>query len=223
MKKRKDNTRAILKKIYKLRRLPDSDVDILHYFYDDKYINKLWYYLEKDFKGKDLRDYKRCEQILEDLIFSFYLTKNFVRKYADILNWNFVCAWQKFDGDFLMEFKDKVKWETALEEQIFSEEWIRKNADWFEHEHWYHLSDNKKLKLSESFLREYKDQLEWCFLSYRYDFTPEFVREVSDKIYYNHFRCSKKKYIKDEKEFTYNDDKFDHDKLIHLNEMMSND
>lgn len=207
------NTKHILRKIYKLKKdIYEGSQPLVYFIHDDKYVNKLWYYLAKDFRGKDLRTYKKSRDIFNDLCWFFFLSKSFIRKYANSLNWNLVCTYQKLDEKFIEEMKDKVNWEVLLESQKLSEDFIRKNAYWFEHSHWYHLSMNENIHLSEGFIREFKNELEWCYISGRYDFTKNFLREMSDKVFYKHFYYNNRTHLKKEdiKEFTLG---MDYDKI----------
>ena len=75
----------------------------------------------KDFRGKDLRTYKKSRDIMNDLCWYFHLPKSFIRKYADILNWNCICTYQELEEKFIEEMKDKINWEMILLEKNFLE------------------------------------------------------------------------------------------------------
>lgn len=196
-----------LKKIYTYRLNPtwkDSKYNYKYLIEDihSNYINKMWDYLERDWNGEDITkikgtdiESKEWKEVAHDLVFYFNLTEDFIFRYQKYLNWNCICAWQDLSENFIEYMRKKVHWCTILENQNLSEEFIRKNMRWFEHEHWYHLSLNQKIKFSEDFIRECKDFLEWSSLCDKQHFTLEFIREMKDKIYINHFNWTIKQMI----------------------------
>lgn len=209
-----------LKKIYTYRLNPLWErnnviqvVNAAKYLIDDinpEYVKTMWKFLEYDWTGEDITKIKGTDiesrewkDIARDLTFYFNLTEDFIYRYRDHFNWNTVCTYQTLSEKFIEEMKDYVIWSTILENQILSENWIRKNMNWFKHAHWYHLTLNRKIRLSDDIIRECADELEWTHLSTYYHFSKEFIREMNKRIWYNHFSYNAKKDFNDKlkKEF----------------------
>lgn len=212
-----------LKKIYSYRLNPLWDRDKknnLKYLIDDvndHYIDLLWEYLERDWKGEDITKIKKTsiksacwEEVARDLVFYFNLTEDFLYEYRDSLNWNCICTWQDLSEKFIWYMRKYINWETILENQKLSEKFIRENSARFKHEHWYSLSLNQKIKFSEEFMREYRDLLEWTSLCDKQHFTLDFIRENMDKICVNHINWTLRQMINEDK----NSNEFRHAKEI---------
>lgn len=202
------NVRRKLKKIYSYTLNPnwkEGMVGVYKYLIEDtnsNYVNTMWEYLERDWNGEDLTkiiNYRKWKEIARDLVFYFNLTEDFIFRYRDSLNWNCVCAWQKLSEEFIDIMKEYVIMTSILENQVLSEDWIRKNSHSFGHEEWYHLSLNRKIKFSEDFMREHKDVLEWTSLCDKQHFTLEFIREMKDKIRISHFNWTIRQMIDKER------------------------
>lgn len=195
-----------IKQIYTYRLNPlwkEGKRDVVKYLVEElysNYVKTMWKVLEYDWDGEDITkikgtdiESKEYKDILSDLVFYFNLTEDFLYRYKDYLNWNCVCTYQTLSEDFITYMKKYIKWNTLLENQNLSEEFLRKNINWFEHKHWYHLSMNRKIRLSDQFLRECANELEWTYISTYYHFSDDFLREMNEKIWYRHFSYNAEK------------------------------
>lgn len=74
----------------------------------------------------------------------------------------------------------KVVW--YLEHFKFTEDQIRELAPFFNIEEWKKVSGFQYEQISEEFIREWNDKLNWMLLSFHYTFSYEFLREFKDKL-----------------------------------------
>jgi len=73
--------------------------------------------------------------------------------------------------------------------KTLSEEFIRENKDIIDLINWYNIS--KYQKLSENFIREFKNKVDWDNISYYQKLSENFIREFQGKI---NWKCLLKKY-----------------------------
>jgi hypothetical protein len=87
------------------------------------------------------------------------LSEDFIRKYKNNVDWKYICSYQILSEDFIREFYDKIEksndyvktWNDVCRRQIISEKFIRE----FKHViNWPALFENKKIKLSNNFIKE---------------------------------------------------------------------
>ena len=81
-------------------------------------------------------------------------SEDFMRKYADKIDWSFISIGNRLTEDFIREMKDYVDW--------------GKLSTW--------------KKMSEDFMREFKDKLNWNTVSRYRKFSFKFIKEFDQKI-----------------------------------------
>ena len=62
------------------------------------------------------------------------------------------------------------------------------------------LSDNQ---LTEEYIREFQDKVDWKSISWRQKLSEEFIREFQDKVYWKYISCDQKLSEEFIKEFYY--------------------
>ena len=108
------------------------------------------------------------------------LSENFIRKFQDTVNWDYISQYQKLSEDFIREFKDKVNWEYISEYQKLSEDFIREFQDKV---NWYCIPAFQKL--SEDFIREFKDEVSWYHICRYQKISEDIIQEFKNKIYWH--------------------------------------
>jgi len=99
-----------------------------------------------------------------------------IRKFKDTLDWARLTYSQKWTGDMIWEFRDKIVF-GALEDHrcLLSEEYVRALQSKLT---WGWISRNGIL--SESYIREYKDRLDWRYITGVHEMSESFMREHVD-------------------------------------------
>ena len=106
------------------------------------------------------------------------LTEDFIREFADKVNWYFISFCQYLSEDFIREFKDKVDWYWISRYQRLSEDFIREFADKVDWD-WISMFH----RISEDFIREFEDKVAWECISECQHLSEAFIREFKDNIY----------------------------------------
>jgi hypothetical protein len=144
-----------------------------------------------------LRSQKVSEELIDD--------------YADVLDWNCVCKFQNLSEAFIEKHADKINWNKVSENTTFSIPFIltycnKLNLHWVFIRH--QLSENvlrsiiKKVKLnndlfrtlsqyqslSEEFMREFQDKLDWNWISCRQIISNDFINEFKHKLNKDHIK-----------------------------------
>jgi len=83
-------------------------------------------------------------------------SEEFIREYADYIDWEQVSMHVTLSEDFIREFQDKVKWGPICHNQ----------------------------KLSEDFIREFKDKVNWSQIAHHQTLSEDFIREFQDELYF---------------------------------------
>ena len=73
--------------------------------------------------------------------------------------------------------ENEIDWKKISSKQKLSEDFIREFKDKVK---WVEISYNQKL--SEDFIREFKDKLDWRRISYNQKLSEDFIREFQDKL-----------------------------------------
>ena len=84
------------------------------------------------------------------------LSKSFIEKFQDRMNWHWISRYQKLSESFIEKFHDRVNWKDISEYQKLSELCIEKfqqRVDWFE------FSFSCNVVLSMSFYERYANAL----------------------------------------------------------------
>lgn len=68
-------------------------------------------------------------------------------------------------------------WSELCRNKILSEEFIREFKDYV---NWYYVSSSQSL--SENFIREFKDSVDWRYIGIRQNLSKEFIYEFYDKV-----------------------------------------
>lgn len=139
------------------------------------------------------------------------LSNNFIRKHIDKINdydWESICNFQNLDEQFLKEYKEHIVWHTIiikhpdipetffedkeiksyikmqqLTQRPLSEDFIRRHKDEFNAQSWYSISIFSKL--SEKFMDEFANYLDWEQLSKWQTFGIRFALKYENKIAWN--------------------------------------
>ena len=85
------------------------------------------------------------------------LSEDFMRQYADYLNWYDLSQHQQMSEEFCKEFLTRVDWRSVLNRGLISEQFLRNYKDEIKWE----VVSNSSMPLSIDFLREFKDQICW--------------------------------------------------------------
>ena len=93
----------------------------------------------------------------------------------------------------IKDIKNKIEWEEYYDpsfnwntaqlykENIFSEDFIREFKNKVD---WCYISIYQKL--SEDFIREFQNKVDWCYISIYQKLSEDFIREFKNKIYWKH-------------------------------------
>ena len=105
------------------------------------------------------------------------LSEDFIREFADRVDWYYVSEYQKLSESFIKEFAGKVDWYCISAYQKLSESFIREFADKVD---WYCISAYQKL--SEVFIEEYSNNIDWSWISKYQKLSEDFIRKFSDRV-----------------------------------------
>ena len=83
------------------------------------------------------------------------LTEDFIREFADRVNWYWISQCQHLSEDFIREFADRVDWNLI---SMFQ-------------------------RLSEDFIREFQDKVDWDWISMFQHLSKEFIEEFKGRLY----------------------------------------
>ena len=136
------------------------------------------------------------------------LNGDLIRKYKDKLQdvWDRICCYQNLSDDIIEEFIDKIDFrllignKTILSEyiiekysnkinkntlfwkQYFSEDFLCKHTDWWLYDSADCYAVTSHQKLSENFLRTYKDNLNWSSVTKYQTMSEDFIKEMRDYV-----------------------------------------
>ena len=99
--------------------------------------------------------------------------------YGGYLNWSIVTGKHKFSEEILLQFKDKIDWKQACISQKLSMEFIDNNFNMFKP---YLYEVCKYQKLTERFMRNHKNELDWNTISEYQKLSEKFILEMSDYV-----------------------------------------
>ncbi len=157
-----------------------------------------WDYVSsnQDLSEEFIREFK--DKIDWEYISSYQkLSEEFIREFKDKVDWCWVSMHQKLSEDFIREFADKLDFLGILNNQKLSEEFkkefkllkegsIPKEKKMHENT----IADIKKIceksniqydeTLSEDFIKTFKDDVNWCWLSTYKNLSEDFIREFAD-------------------------------------------
>ena len=105
------------------------------------------------------------------------LPEQFIRTFANKLDWNIISRDKLLSEGFIREFQDKVNWSNISGCQTLSESFIREFKDKV---NWTEIS--KCQKLSENIIAEFSDKVDWQSVSLYQTLSESFIEEFSDKI-----------------------------------------
>ena len=105
------------------------------------------------------------------------LTEDFIREFADKVDWGWISMYQYLSEDFIKESQHLVDWSAISTYQHLSEDFIREFVYKVD---WDNISASQHL--SEDFIREFKDKVNWTYISGCQRLSEEFIREFKDKV-----------------------------------------
>lgn len=111
------------------------------------------------------------------------INENFIRRYADTINWKTVSnSRADLSIGFLREFKDKIDWQRYFYNHTPTQKFVEEFRDVIP------LSTViYKVKMTEDFIRRYRIELEkyysfWSSICETQDLSEEFIEEFADKV-----------------------------------------
>ena len=116
---------------------------------------KLSWRMRQFVKDPDSFSKKRIDNMCTEDV----LDEQFIRKYADYLNWRIISSTQDFSNEMVQDFYDRIDWYYFFQHswKKINEDWIREFADIID---WTQVC-KADYKFSKQFLREFKDKIEW--------------------------------------------------------------
>ena len=139
---------------------------------------------------KDWKSVSRHKGLTEDFIREFankvnwcyislcqHLSEDFIREFKDRVSWYYISTFQHLSEDFIREFQDRVDWKGISACQRLSESFIREFADRLD---WGWMSENQQL--SEDFIREFQYKVDWYYISANQHLSEDFIREFKDNV-----------------------------------------
>lgn len=152
------------------------------------------------------------------------LSEDFMRKYADLVDWVEASSYKTLSPEFIEEFKDKFDWSDLSQHCELSKEQLLKyvdRIDWDRAPTYQKkideevieavLASSKKdefnwhgalcnIKMSEDFIKKHADDIDkagkWELVSYYQKLSPEFMDEFDKKMNWNYI--SQKQQLDDE-------------------------
>ena len=85
-----------------------------------------------------------------------YLSEEFMERFANKLNWEFISRWQRLSNGFIRKFKYELDWRQMVSTQALSEDLMEEHAQLID---WGNVA--RYQKLSEEFISKFKDRLFW--------------------------------------------------------------
>lgn len=145
------------------------------------------------------------EKCFKEISKSSILSENYIRENEDKLNWVLLSKWQRMSEDFMREFQDKLHWKNITRHQEISDDFMCEFEDKID---WRYLAKDihngfseklfrkinsiapelinwkeiSKEKLSENFIREFKDKVHWGNISEYQELTDDFIDEFADVV-----------------------------------------
>lgn len=136
------------------------------------------------------------------------LSGNLIRKYKDKLQdkWSLICCYQNLTDDIIEEFIDNINFRTLIDnetilseyiiekyshkidkynlfiKQYFSEDFLNKHTDWWLYDSLVCYAVISHQKLSENFIRTYKDKLKWSTVTKYQTMSEDFIKEMRDYV-----------------------------------------
>lgn len=136
------------------------------------------------------------------------LNSDLIRKYKDKLQdkWDTICYYQNLTDDIIEEFIDNIDFSslignktilseyiiekyshkidkyTLFSKQYFSEDFLNKHTDWWLYDSLVCNAVISHQKVSENFIRTYKDKLKWCSVTKYQTLSEDFIKEMRDYV-----------------------------------------
>ena len=114
-----------------------------------------------------------------------FLTEN--SKHFSSHLWMMICAYQVLSEDFIRKFADKVDWRTISSHQEISENFIREFQDKVD---WREISCKT---LSESFIQEFQDKINWNLLMNFHTPSAEFLQKFKSRFHLSNWESISRK------------------------------
>ena len=134
-----------------------------------------------------------------------HLSEDFIEKHKKVMDWDYILLYQKhISDDFIIKHKDeithwdflgvhrpvsvflghvlydKINWAALAVTDKLSEEFIREFRDKLD---WTRITMGYARKFSDSFIREMKDYIDWYYLfTERKNMSMDFIREIVKKL-----------------------------------------
>lgn len=131
---------------------------------------------QSGFSEEFLNEYKEKLNI-NTITFRFQLSKDFIRKNNEILNWRTISYTQSLSEEFIDEFEDRIDWEYLSMNSYLTKDMIRKYKDKL---NWSHIC--AKQNLGTEFMEEMEEYLDWEAVSMFQEMPYEFIKKYEDKL-----------------------------------------
>ena len=96
------------------------------------------------------------------------------------ITWEKICFYQRLDEDFIRKYADKIDWINVMEINKFSIEFIEEFIDEMDNDLLVEHQD-----LTENFIEKYKKDLNWNLISQYQNLSEEFIIKHRNKINFN--------------------------------------
>jgi hypothetical protein len=130
------------------------------------------------------------------------LSESFMRDFSDKLHWDDICSYNELSEEFIFDFKDRVNWSILSMKKEFSLDFLEKLKDKIKWEHYLqkflllveilnkyreyilkHMDVVCKYQiLTEEFMREYVDHLDWYSVCKYQKMSESFIEEFRDLV-----------------------------------------
>jgi len=111
---------------------------------------------------KDGTEWWKNRNYWSDICYNQPLSEEFIREFADYVDWGFLAQRQRLSENLMRDFQDRISFNTICYHQRLSEEFIREFADrlnWFVIIQNQKVSDEFKSEMAKyvwNFLKDYK-------------------------------------------------------------------
>lgn len=110
------------------------------------------------------------------------LSENFIREFKDKIDWQWSELYKNLSEDFLVEFQDKVSFDLLFIHKSLSEKTLYEYADWFVANQRYLWDILIYQNLSEDFIRDFQDEVDWDYISKYQQLSEDFIREFKNEV-----------------------------------------
>lgn len=164
-----------------------SKKQILSYEQIDKYADKLDWRLVAHYQtlnGDLIRKYKDKLQDEWDTICCYQnLTDDIIEEFIDNIDFSSLIGNKTILSEYIIEkYSNKIDKYTLFSKQYFSEDFLNKHTDWWLYDSLVCNAVISHQKVSENFIRTYKDKLKWSAVTKYQTMSEDFIKEMRDYV-----------------------------------------